>query len=87
MKKTPRTTVPGQIGKTLAYVQDTFDVAFSWGFRKLKSTKMSVEDTSPARSKAKKAANKIFTFFGELGDSFYSEYEKIKQERSKTSKK
>lgn len=79
--------VAKSIGKGLAYIQDTIDVAVGWGFYKLKSTKINTTDDTPSKSKAKKVANAVMGFFGELGDSFYSEYENIKQERSRKKSK
>lgn len=78
-----KSSVAKGLGKTLAYLQDTIDVAFSWGFHKLKSVKLSEEDSHEGKKKAKKAANKVFHFFGEIGNSFYNEYEKLKSKRFK----
>ena len=88
MGKKSQHMVAKSIGKGLAYIQDTVDVAVGWGFHKLKSTKINTADDNPSKSKAKKVANTVMGFFGELGDSFYSEYEQIKQKRAqKKSKK
>ncbi len=69
------------IGKGLAYVQDTLDIAVSWGFNKMKKLKVKEDDKSQAASLFKKGLNKSFHFVGELGESFYDEYEKLKQDR------
>lgn len=74
-------TAANQIGSVLAHLQDTIDVAVNWGFHKLKKVELNEEDPHPTKSKVKKVANGFFHFFGELGESFYSEYEKIKQDR------
>lgn len=88
MSKKSRHYIAKSIGKGLAYIQDTVDVAVGWGFYKLKSTKIDDTNDDPKTSKAKQVANNVMGFFGELGDSFYSEYERIKHERNqKTPKK
>lgn len=72
-----------QIGKGLAYIQDTIDVAVSWGFHKLRTTKIPEHqaEAGTGKAKAKKAANGFLRFFGELGESFYKEYDKLKSKR------
>lgn len=74
-------TAANQIGKVLAHLQDTIDVAVTWGFHKLRKVKINEESEHPAASTAKRVANRLFGFFGELGESFYDEYESIKQSR------
>jgi len=72
-----------QIGRGLAYIQDTIDVAVSWCFFKLQNTKIpeAGEDSASRKGAAKRAANKVMRFFGDLGESFYKEYDKLKSKR------
>ncbi len=68
------------IGTALAHLQDTIDIAVTWGFHKLKKVRIDEESDHPAKSKVKKVANGLFRFFGELGETFYDEYEKLKKD-------
>lgn len=72
-----------QIGRGLAYIQDTIDVAVSWCFHKLQNTKIPevTEEERSHKGRAKKAANALMKFFGDLGESFYKEYDKLKSKR------
>lgn len=69
------------LGSILAVVQALFDDLCGFLFRKLKS---------PQVSKAKKSdpgwvrfLKDVAHFFGELGESFYSTYERIKKDKKK----
>ena len=73
-------SIARKIGKTLAYVQDTADVVLRYGFHKLNSRKPSPQAKQP---KVKKVALKALGFFGEIGETFYQEYEKLKTKRVK----
>ncbi len=79
----PKPSAAKTIGRGLAYIQDTVDLAVSWGFNKMKKLKVKEEDKSQAASLFKKGLNKTFRFVGELGESFYEEYEKLKQDRNR----
>jgi hypothetical protein len=74
-------TAASHIGTALAHLQDTIDIAVSWGFHKLKKVKLDEEADHPAKSNAKKVATSFFKFYGELGETFYDEYEKLKKDR------
>lgn len=88
MAQKKKATAPEVIGKALAHFQDTVDLAVTWGFLKLKSTKIPArKEDHKAAGVIKKTANVLFRFFGEMGENFYSEYEKIKQDRNSDSKK
>lgn len=67
-------------GKGIAHIQDGFDQAFDWGFKKLKK----IEEIPPKENEhqAIKITKKIGGFIGELGSEYYKEYEKIKKERT-----
>lgn len=82
MAKKNTTSVAQQLGKGLAYLQDTADIVVMWGAKKLKNTEISCKKDAPkAAHTFKKVTNVTLRFFGELGDSFYSEYEKLKNQR------
>lgn len=84
MSKTPERKIAHSIGKGLAFIQDTFDVIINWGFKKIKTAKIPEKDEDENSKKtAKKVVNRTLGFFGELGDSFYSEYDKRKAKRQK----
>lgn len=76
-----KTTLAGQLGKALAHIQDTIDLAVTWGFMKLRRAKIEESEEESPKNTAKRIANGVFAFFGELGETFYKEYEKIKQDR------
>jgi hypothetical protein len=66
------------IGHILAQVQDTFDLMGQWAFRKIKSvSKKAKKEDHPI----KQAIGKAGQFLGEAGDTFYNEYERIKNDR------
>ncbi len=83
MKKNSKFSIARIIGKTLACLQDMFDIALKWGFAKLKSLKFKGRQGHSKKGIAKNILRKILNFFGELGNSFYMEYERLKQKRSK----
>lgn len=68
------------IGKALAYIQDTADIAVRYVFFRLKHQKLAEEKP---QKKFQRATGKVLGFFGEVGDSFYEEYEELKTKRSK----
>jgi hypothetical protein len=72
------------IGHFLAQVQDTCDLLAQWGFGKLKSV---AKQTKKEDHPIKRAAGKVGSFMGEVGDTFYKEYEKLKQDRENRSNK
>ena len=86
MHQQKKKSVARSLGKGLAYVQDTLDVIVGWGFKKLKTTRFREDDDedrldASKAQRAKHAANKVLRFFGDFGDSFYTEYEIMKQKR------
>ncbi|MDP3975834.1 MAG: hypothetical protein Q8P95_02860 [bacterium] len=71
------------IGKGLAYLQDTVDVGINWCFRSLKNAQVKEEDPEPWKRNSKKALNVVTRFLGDVGESFYEEYEVMKAKRQK----
>ncbi|MFH1724783.1 MAG: hypothetical protein ABII00_09195 [Elusimicrobiota bacterium] len=74
------------MGSGLAHVQHAVDSAFFWGFRKLRSAGRGKESRKaakrhPALSKAKKAGKGVLAFIGELGDSYYEKYGRLKSRK------
>lgn len=73
------TSIASVIGSILAIIQSIFDDLFGFLARKLKSagnTKRKKSDSDFVRF-----LKEVARFFGELGDSFYSTYEKIKKDK------
>ena len=66
------------IGSFLAQIQDTCDLLAQWAFGKLKSASKDVQKESHPVAKT---FGKVGTFLGEVGDTFYKEYERIKSDR------
>lgn len=67
-----------KIGKVLAFLQVTVDFVLLYGFHKLKKASSS---TKGKQSEAGKAARKALNYVGEVGESYYLEYERLKQKR------
>jgi len=88
MKVSKKQSVAHHIGKGLAFVQHVIDLGMDWGFKKLKTVNFASEgDDQAARStRMKRTAGVVVRFFGDLGDSFYTEYENFKKKR-KTGKR
>lgn len=72
-----KSNLPKTIGTVLAHVQHTADAIMNWGFKSLKNAGES--KVKKADSKAKKYAKKGAKFVGAVGNSFYTEYEKLKK--------
>lgn len=75
-----------KFGKFFAHIQSSLDDLSAWGFSHLKkagesSEEEEITDDSVA-TKIKKGAKKTAHFFGEMGESFYKEYEKLKKKKS-----
>ncbi|MDF2378953.1 MAG: hypothetical protein P1V18_01870 [Candidatus Gracilibacteria bacterium] len=83
MKKKKTISVAQHLGKGLAYIQDTTDIMVMWGAKKLKDTEVSCKKDAPkAAHLFKRTTNATFKFFGEFGESFYKEYERLKKQRN-----
>lgn len=76
MKK-EENSVPRLIGAVLAIFQSLVDDILGYLFKSLKRLGEPEENVSKKTSLLKK----FVKFFGDLGDSFYSTYEKIKKEK------
>ncbi|MBL4694917.1 hypothetical protein JKY72_06135 [Candidatus Gracilibacteria bacterium] len=75
-------TVAKKIGTGLAKLQSLFDDLLDSGFRKLKKEgKKKVKKDDSPKGKVKKGLRKTAGFLGEMGESFYDEYEKIKAKK------
>ena len=83
MAKKPEKSLARGIGKTFACLQDTIDVFCSWFFFKLKKFKLNENDRHKGKKFLKKTTNKTLNFLGDVGKSFYEEYEKLKEKKSK----
>ena len=75
-----KTSTASTLGSILAILQSLFDDFVSFIFRQLKTA---------GSAKSKKPENRLIRllkdiarFFGELGDSFYKTYERIKKDKS-----
>lgn len=77
MKKSPSHKIPRFIGKGFAHLQDIFDQACLWGFKKLK--KIDVHKPAKTEHPFIKGLRKAGGFLGELGSSYFKEYENIKK--------
>jgi len=83
-KRSP--TWAATLGTGLAYVQHTMDSAFLWGFRQLR--KAGSGKQTPKRRKdsatlheAKRVGKGLLAFFGEIGDSYFEAYGRLKSRR------
>lgn len=81
MKKTPSYKISRFIGKGFAHIQDTFDQACVWGFKSLK--KLDTKESPKTEHSFVRGLRKIGGVLGELGDSYFEEYENIKKRRKK----
>lgn len=72
-------TFAKNIGKALAYLQDTIDVFLGWAFHRLKTSTKRQE----ARHPFKKGVKATIGFFAQIGDAFYQEYERLKKRHKK----
>lgn len=80
-------TIAQKFGKLLAHVQSAFDDLSAWGFSHLKKVGQPKEQEiidDSLSGQVKRGAKKTAHFLGEMGESFYREYEVIKaKKRSK----
>ncbi|MBU1151656.1 hypothetical protein KJ632_02400 [Patescibacteria group bacterium] len=67
------------IGRIFAHLQSVFDELLDFGFKKMKEaggTEEKKEDSG-----IKRGAKAVLGFLGDVGESFYDAYEKIKAEK------
>ena len=80
-----------QVGSFLAVIQSTVDDLFEMGFKKLKSIgkakRPPKKDPDSLQSKATEAAHTSAEFLGEVGESFYDQYKKLKSKKSENKEK
>jgi len=71
--------IPKLIGKTFAHVQNTVDNLVTKGFKKLAS----FEKQKPKKDESTALAygRKFAGFFGNMGKSYYKEYDKLKKNK------
>jgi len=72
-------TFAKQIGKALAYLQDTIDVFVSWGFKKIRTSVKTTKEKHPL----KKGIKAGLGFLAQIGETFYQEYEALKKRNKK----
>ena len=88
-----RKTVGQFIGFSFAVAQHAVDSVWSWGFRKMRGAKGNPEAKAAktkdgaAVAKVKAASKEVVSFLGEVGDSYYDEYGKLKIKEFKEKKK
>lgn len=77
--------VAQNIGAIFAHIQNFFDGAFTLLFKKLKKAgeKKTKVDTTKFQGKIFKAGQNIASFIGDVGESFYENYDELKQNKSK----
>ncbi|PCI35659.1 MAG: hypothetical protein COB53_10815 [Elusimicrobia bacterium] len=84
------------LGYSFAVAQHAVDSVWSWGFRKMRGAKgkpapepkkKDGKAKGGALSKVKSAGKEIVSFLGEVGDSYYDEYGKLKIKEFKEKKK
>ncbi len=79
-----------QIGKFLAKIQTKFDDWFEFGFKKLKETgkkeKKDLPPDAPLKDKAVHAAQTSAEFLGEVGETYYKTYQKLKAKKEEGKK-
>ncbi len=78
-----KNSVSGSIGKGLAYIQSFFDDLLITLFDGLKSVENKEVNNPPKTLKDKTVfyAKKTTSFLGDIGKSFYENYEMIKAEK------
>ncbi len=79
----------GHVGTCFAYFQAFVDDALAFGFKKLKSSGKSHTKGDPrtVQGKVIRGAKGVARFLGEVGESFYDEYEEIKAKKTEEDKK
>jgi hypothetical protein len=71
------------IGSAFAHLQHGLDKSAEWGFAKMKDVSSTPKKKDTTKNKylrsSKTIARNTFSFFGQLGESFYNEYEDLKK--------
>jgi hypothetical protein len=71
------------LGSAGAHLQHGLDKTAEWGFAKMKDVGDEPRKKDKTKNKylksSKKIARNTFSFFGQLGESFYNEYEDLKK--------
>ena len=84
-------SVPASIGKGLAHFQSFIDDVLTIGFKKLKKLESKEKSVKKPKTYGQKAiyySKKTAGFFGEVGESFFKNYENLKvQKKGKSYKK
>ncbi len=74
-------------GRTSAHLQDMFDRAADWGFRKMKEASKVKEKAEKKGGRAAKTAKSVargtMRFVGTMGEEFYGTYNDLKRKRGK----
>ncbi|MBD3330586.1 hypothetical protein GF354_03590 [Candidatus Peregrinibacteria bacterium] len=74
--------VSRKLGKGLAYVQSGLDDIVDFGFKKMREygedEKVKKKEDPSLKGKVFKGMKAVFGVLGNMGESFYDEYEKIK---------
>lgn len=86
MPKKSSKTIARTFGKFFAHLQAALDDLSEWGFSHLKKAGHASKEEELADTlskKLKKGAKRIAHFFGEMGESFYREYQDIKARKKK----
>lgn len=87
-----KSSTPREIGSFLARVQAKFDEWFEYGFKKLKEIGKEKKPLqrpaakAPFKEKAVRAAQTSAEFLGEVGETYYKTYEKLKAKKSEKKK-
>jgi hypothetical protein len=68
-----------KVGVVFAVIQGFVDELFGFFFRKLKQT--GAAKPKDPKNELEKFLRGVSRFFGELGDAFYTTYEKIKKDK------
>ena len=71
--------IPKLIGKTFAHLQNSVDNLVTKGFKKLSNFEK--QKPSKDESKAIEYGRKVAGFFGNMGKSYYKEYDKLKKKK------
>jgi hypothetical protein len=88
-----KSSVPVSIGKGLAHFQSFVDDVLTIGFKKLKGLESKNKYAKKPKTYGQKAvyySKKTAGFFGEIGESFFKNYENLKvkkKDKSYTKKK
>lgn len=82
----PKNNAAKTVGKILAHIQSTLDDVVKFGFKKIreaggKEKRFEKKPKTPVE-KGKVALKKTARFLGQTGESFYTEYEKLKAKKA-----